>query len=205
MQNFMRKNINDEDLFTGVPAEQHIKMHDQIFVTFNRVSDLKQFKQTEIHQELKTEKSVEPVNLRWFDMDNQHCCQRFLKALAVLLIALFFLAGITAIEYFDLQNSEIDFSYLEPLILVISLSILLYIVGTIMDRMIYINQYQVADTSYSFKLILGFLLLGVIPLVASIASGSFKSLSNEWFLRMTTLYCFSIIFILFFQLLKALT
>ena len=47
-------------------------------------------------------------------------------------------------------------------------------------------------------------MLGLIPMVASLTMSSYKSLSNEWFLRMTTLYCFTTIFIVFFQILKAL-
>ena len=55
LRNFKRKNINDEDLFNEVPLDQHIKKHDQIFVTFNRVSDLKVVKETEIQSEFATE------------------------------------------------------------------------------------------------------------------------------------------------------
>lgn len=58
----------------------------------------------------------------------------------MVLIVLLILAGITALEFVDVQNLEMDFSYLEPLILVTSFYILVNIVGSIMDRMIYLNH-----------------------------------------------------------------
>ena len=147
LKNFRRKHIDDEDLLSEVPLDQHIKKHDQIYVTFNRVSDLKLVKETEIQSEFDTEESsAEPVNIRWFDLDNQHYCQRFSNAVALVLIALFFVAGISAIEVLDLENnSEVDFSYLLPLFLVICFEIMLFLVGSIMNRMMYPDQQKFAD------------------------------------------------------------
>ena len=132
-------------MFDKVSLDQQIKKHDQIYVTFNRVSDLKLVKETEILSEFETEESAEPINIRWFDLDNQHCCQRFSYTLALVLIALVFLAGISAIEVLDLENVEVDFSYLLPLILVISFELLLFLAGSIMNRMMYPNQQKLAD------------------------------------------------------------
>ena len=55
LKNFRRKHIDDEDLFDEAPLDQHIKKHDQIYVTFNRVSDLKLVKETDIQSEFDTE------------------------------------------------------------------------------------------------------------------------------------------------------
>ena len=64
---FAPKLLNDENLLKRVPAEKQSRYHDRIFITFNKVSDLRKVK---LENMAVSKNSREPQNIRWADLDS---------------------------------------------------------------------------------------------------------------------------------------
>lgn len=49
-----------------VPSEKQLRYHDKIFITFNKMSDLRKLKLENMDV---SKNSIEPQNIRWTDLD----------------------------------------------------------------------------------------------------------------------------------------